>query len=95
MDLLLIERVGGIAGFGGPHLKSRGEVSLSALSSGDRQVVEALFDNPQKLVEMHPEGADAFRYRITRQKSGRAETIEVPDSAVPDVIKDSVQDVLE
>jgi hypothetical protein len=48
MDRLHIERVGGLAGFGGPHLKSRGELELSDLSPADKQAVEGLFKDPQK-----------------------------------------------
>ena len=95
MDRLQIERIGGYAGFGGPHLKSRGELALSDLSPADRHAVEDLFDNPQEAVPAHPGQADAFRYRITRQTATGSQTIEVPGDAVPAALRDSVRDVLE
>jgi hypothetical protein len=91
VDRLKIERVGGFAGFGGPHLKSRGEVALSDLSAADQKTVEQLFADPKKVAPAHPGQADAFSYRITRG----AQTIEVPEHAVPSTIKNSVKDVLE
>jgi hypothetical protein len=95
VDRLLIERVGGLGGFGGPHLKSRGELALSDLSPADRQTVEDLFKDPQKAVPAHPGEADAFRYRITRQTAEGTQTIDVPGNAVPAAVRDSVRDVLE
>jgi hypothetical protein len=91
VDRLKIERVGGLAGFGGPHLKSRGEVALSDLSSAERQSVEAMFEDPGKVPPAPRGQADAFRYKITRG----TRTIEVPEHAVPATIKNSVKDVLE
>ncbi|MGX1317841.1 hypothetical protein AB7M17_001294 [Bradyrhizobium sp. USDA 377] len=91
MDRLKIERVGGFAGFGGPHLKSRGEVALSDLSAADQKTVEQLFADPGKVPAARRGQADAFSYRITRG----AQTIEVPEHAVPPAIKSSVKDVLE
>ena len=95
MDRLVIEQIGGFAGFGGPHLKSRGEVPLSALSAEDRQIVESLFNDPQKVAPAHPGEADAFRYRITRQTAAGPQTIEVPGHAVPALLRDSVKTILE
>ncbi|QOZ72887.1 protealysin inhibitor emfourin [Bradyrhizobium arachidis] len=91
MDRLKIERVGGFAGFGGPHLKSRGEVTLSDLSPADQQTMEQLFADPGKIPAAHPGQADAFTYKITRG----ARTIEVPEHAVPAAVRNSVKDVLE
>ena len=95
MDRLQIERLGGFAGFGGPHLKSRGELAVSDLSPADRQILEELFRDPQKAKPTHPGEADAFRYRITRQSAGGTQTIEVPGNAVPSAVRDSVRDVIE
>ena len=50
MGEVRVEHLGGFAGFGGPHLKSRGELAVSDLSPVDRQAVEALFNDPQKAV---------------------------------------------
>ena len=93
MDKLKIERVGGLAGFGGPNLKSSGEHAMSALSAADQGAVEALFQNPT--AHKTPKGAaDTFRYRITRNRNGQDETVEVPESAVPAALKASVTDKL-
>ena len=91
MDRLKIERVGGFAGVGGPHLKSRGEVAVSDLSAADQKMVDSLFADPSKVPAAHPGQADAFSYRITRG----ARTIEVPEHAVPPTIRSSVKDVLD
>jgi hypothetical protein len=91
VDRLKIERVGGVAGFGGPHLKSRGEVALSDLPAADQKVIDQLFADPKKTPAARSGQADAFSYRITRG----AQTIEVPEHAVPPTIKNSVKDVLE
>jgi hypothetical protein len=91
VDRLKIERVGGLAGFGGPHLKSRGELALSDLSAADQKAVEALFPDPNKVSPATRGQADAFRYKITRD----TRTIEVPEHAVPATIRNSVKDVLE
>ena len=95
MTSLKIERVGGLAGFGGPHLKSRGEVAHSDLSPADQKAVEALFADPKKVAPAPAGQADAFRYKITRQGPAGAQTIEVPEHAVPAALKNSVKDVLE
>ena len=95
MERLQIERVGGLAGFGGPHLKSRGEVAISDLSPADRQAVERLFADPHGAQPADPRERDAFRYRLTRQTPAGAQTVEVPGNAVPAALRDSVRDVLE
>src|SRR5258707_12838499 len=76
VDRLQIERIGGVAGFGGPHLKSRGELALSDLSPADRQAVEDLFRDPEKAAPAHPGEAGALRYRIPRQTAAGAPTME-------------------
>jgi hypothetical protein len=95
VDRLQVERIGGLAGFGGPHLKGRGELALSDLSPADRHAIEALFNDPHKVVPVHPGEADAFRYRVTRLTVAGSQTIEVPGNAVPAALRDSVRDVLE
>jgi hypothetical protein len=96
VDRLKIERIGGFAGFGGPHLKSRGEMAISELSASDRQAVENLFNDPQKAAPARPGEADAFRYRITRETAaGAVQAIEVPGNAVPAPLKECVKDQLE
>jgi hypothetical protein len=94
VDRLQIERLGGLAGFGGPggRIKSKGEVGLSDLSAADRQRVEDLF---AKKVPVPAPKPDAFRYRLTRQTPQGLETIEAPEDIVPQTLRDSVQDTLE
>jgi hypothetical protein len=91
-DRLQIERVGGVAGFGGSHLKGRGAVALSDLSVADRQTVEALFRHGGSAP---PPGADRYSYRITRQAASGSQTVVVPENAVPASLKNSVKDILE
>ena len=97
MDRLQIERLGGFAGFGlpGSPLKSRGELELSKLLPADRQAIEGLFNNPPSAEPTRPGPVHPFRYRITRQTSAGTQTIEVPESAVPAVVRDIVKDFLE
>lgn len=93
MDALKIERVGGLAGFGSAssRLASRGETQMSALSEGDRASVENLFKQPKRLHSAGPV-RDGFRYRLTRDKAGRSQTVEVPEALVPEVLKECVKD---
>ena len=95
MGTLKIERIGGLAGFGvpGSRIKSSGELATSALSAADQAAVEALFQNPAGRQKPGPE-RDAFRYRITRVKDGREQTIEVPEAVVPQALTACVSDKL-
>lgn len=94
MGRLKIERLGGLAGFGlpGSKLKSTGERDIETLSDEDRAAVDALFHNKAQ-PKPGPE-RDAFRYRLTREKNGQNETVEVPESAVPQAVKACVTDKL-
>ena len=87
-DQLKVERLGGFAGFGGPHLKSRGELSTSELSPADITALDALFKDDTHAGAANPDG---FVYRITRND----QTIEVPEHKVPEAVKNAVQDTLE
>jgi len=95
MSTLKIERIGGLAGFGvpGSRLSSSGEQAMSALSAADQAAVEDLFSNPQRHKGSGQE-RDAFRYRITRNRNGQDETVEVPEAAVPQALKACVSDKL-
>jgi hypothetical protein len=96
MDCLQIERIGGVAGFGGPHLKARGELPLSSLSPADRRTVDGLFDAREKPSPPAPPGeADAFRYRITRQTRSGPQIVEAPSHSLPPAVRNAVRDVLE
>jgi hypothetical protein len=92
MSELTIERLGGFGGFGlpGSHIRSRGTLETAALSPDVRAKVDELFDAGSG-------GAptpDGFRYRITRVTPGGSQTIEVPESVVPEELQDSVTDEL-
>jgi len=89
---LQVERIGGLAGFGGANsrLRSRGEVELSDLSAADQHAIESLFQShgtprPSQM-------RDGFQYRITRTLANGLETIVIPEEAVPPIIRASVKD---
>ena len=90
-----IERIGGFAGFGlpGSKLQSSGEQDMSALSAADQAAVKALFEGRARGREAGEE-RDTFRYRITLEKEGKKQTVEVPESAVPPALKTCVTDRL-
>jgi len=92
MSKLHVERIGGLAGFGGArsHLRSRGEVDLETLSAEDQRAVESLF---QSRGSAEPSQVrDGFVYRIARTTRGGVETIEVPEDVVPAAIRQCVKD---
>ena len=94
MSKLHVERIGGLAGFGGTrsHLRSQGEVDLGTLSAAERQAVESLF---QSRGNAEPSQVrDGFLYRIARTTPGGVETIEVPEDVVPAAIRQCVKDEL-
>jgi hypothetical protein len=90
MTRLDIERVGGMAGFGGPNLKSTGQIASAKLAPADRAAVEALFANPPA----EAAGPDEFSYRLTRQTPSGPETIQVPERHVPAAVRSTVKDEL-
>ena len=92
MAKLQVERVGGIAGFGGAgsHLRSRGEVELTDLSAAEQQAVDSLFQSRDK--PKSSQMRDGFQYRITRNTVNGVETIVVPEEALPSTIRGSVKD---
>lgn len=89
---LEIERLGGVAGFGGPgsHLQSHGEIDLATLSPADRRTIESLFSNPPT----DPPHPDELRYRLSRPIPQGVQTVEVPEDRVPDKVKSAVKDQL-
>jgi len=88
----MVERVGGLAGFGGPRLKSAGEVAMSALSAADRKAIEAMFRGAARAGAGKP---DAFVYRISRRSGGVVKTVEVSEKLVPEVVRKCVKSTLE
>jgi len=92
MAILHVERLGGLANFGGTRsrVRSHGKVDTAALSATERKVVESLFESQG---ESEPPGmADGFRYRITRTTDAGTETVVAPESAVPATIASCVKD---
>ena len=83
MTVLHVERLGGLPGIGNPRsrLRSCGEIALSDLSHADRAAIDDLFRNPPRAAPSAVR--DAFRYRISRDGGSGAETVEVPETAVP------------
>jgi len=91
-DRVTVERVGGLAGFGGPRLKSAGEVAMSALSAKDRKAIEALFRGAARAGAGKPDG---FVYRITLRSGGVTKTVDVPEERVPEAVRKCVKSTLE
>ena len=94
MAKLHVERIGGLAGFGGAgaRIRSHGEIDTAALSTAEQHAVEALFQSHGKTKQ--PPVCDGFRYRITRDAPGGAQTIEAPEAAVPQALSKCVKDEL-
>jgi hypothetical protein len=88
-----VERIGGAAGFGGAHLKSRGAVTGDALAPEDRARIDTLFDG----TTLAAHGADepGERFRITRRDAHGERTITLPHAQTPPVLRESVRDTLE
>ena len=96
MGILKVERIGGLAGFGGAksRLKSDGEIAFSALPLSDQKAVEALFKAGGK--PKQPQMRDGFSYRVTRggDVGGAAagDTILVPEDKMPAALIACVKD---
>jgi hypothetical protein len=92
MALLHVERIGGLAGFGGvgAHVRSHGKFDTDALSPEEQHAMEALFKSQGKAKPSQIR--DGFHYRISRATSGGTETIEVPEAAVPTPLAQCVKD---
>jgi len=94
MALLHVERIGGLAGFGGAgaHVRSLGQLDLDTLSAEEQRAVENLFQSKGK--SKATPIRDGFSYRISRTTSGRTETIEASESTVPKSLTQCVKDEL-
>jgi len=94
MAIWQIEKLGGLANFGGARsrIRSLGRFDTSSLPAAEQEALEALFHKSAKPAK--PGAADAFRYRITRTTSAGVETIEVPESHVPPAVASCVKDEL-
>ena len=95
MGKLHVERLGGLAGFGGAlaHIRSRGELDMERLSAEEQKAVNALFHSEHKPKKRSLE-RDAFRYRISRTTPEGVETVEVPETDVPEALSKCVKDEL-
>ena len=100
MARLQVERLGGLAGLGGPlsRIRSRGEIDCQSLSAADRKAVDKLFESHArpKSTRSKPKtlGRDTFTYRLTRVTSDGQETIEVPESLLPESLYGCLRDEL-
>lgn len=96
MGILKVERIGGLAGFGGANsrLKSDGEIAFAALSLSDQKAVEALFKTGGKAASSQMR--DGFSYRVTRRGNMGAgaagDTILVPEDKIPAALIACVKD---
>lgn len=92
MAILHVEKLGGLAGFGGPRarLRSRGQIDTATLSEADRNAVDLLFETGG--ASEPPKGADTFRFRISRTTGARTETVEVYEDQVPAALASCVRD---
>jgi hypothetical protein len=94
MAILHIEKLGGLANFGGARarIRSRGQIDTAALSPADQKAVDELFRAGS--TSRSAKGADSFRFRITRTTAAGTETVEAPESHVPAALASSVKDEL-
>ncbi|BCH53860.1 hypothetical protein GOZ89_05105 [Agrobacterium vitis] len=93
MDELILEKMGGFAGFGGAKsaLRSDGVCAVEKLSAAEKQLIEEFF---QQSLPQTAAVADGFRYRIVWPSRFGDRSVDVPESLVPDEIKASVKDRL-
>ena len=94
MDDVKVERLGGLAGFGGAgsRLRSSGHVAFDDLSDDNRGKVKELFLAGPKILAY---GADGFIYRITWTGSAGVKVIELAEGQVPAALIACVVDRIE
>lgn len=92
---LRIERLGGFGGFGlpGSGVRAQGSVRTSQLPAHVQATVDELFATAAqpRAATVEP---DAFRYRLTRTTPSGQQSVEVPESAVPEQLRAHVRDEL-
>ena len=93
MAILHVEKLGGLANFGGAkaRIRSRGQIDTAALSAADQKAVDSLF---KKGGGPAPKGGDDFRFRISRTTAAGTETVEAPESSIPAALASCVKDEL-
>ena len=87
-----VEKVGGLAGFGGAHLKSEGEIDLDHLSDDERSAIEQLL--AKRATRSEGLSRDAFRYRLSWDEGGDKHSIEVGESEAPETVRAAAKDRL-
>lgn len=94
MGPLIVERIGGLAGYGGPgaRLRSIGKIEFERLSPADQKTMESLFES--RGGQFPSPVRDGFRYRITRNAKSATETIEVAEELLPAAVSGCVRDEL-
>lgn len=92
MAILHVEKLGGLANFGGANarIRSHGQLDTAALSATDRRAVDELFQTLS--TSEPPKGADGFRFRISRTTAAGTETVEAPETHVPAALASCVKD---
>lgn len=92
MAILHVEKLGGLAGFGGARarIRSRGQIDTASLSAADQKAVDSLFQTGG--ASAPPTEADGFRFRISRTTAAGTETIEASEAHVPAALASSVKD---
>jgi hypothetical protein len=92
MGILKVERIDGLAGFGGARsrLKSDGQIAFATLSLTDQKAVEALFKTHGKVTPSPVR--DGFSYRVTRGGGAAGDTILVPEDKMPAALIACVKD---
>jgi emfourin len=97
-DIVEVEKLGGLAGFGNPgsRLRSRGALHGHQLKTEDRARVDELFAKGHVTNEPPNSVADAFRYRLTLRRKGASghQVIELPENKLPATLRDCVKDEL-
>ena len=94
MAILHVEKLGGLAGFGGSnaHVRSRGKINTTELHTKDQKAVDSLFQSGN--TDGSNKVADGFRFRISRTTDAGTETVEVPEAHVPASVVSCVKDEL-
>lgn len=95
-DRIELERLGGLGGFGlpGSHIRSRAVFSADQLHEDERRLLATLLDAGGSSASPTPGAADAFRCRVTIERAGRRQVIEVPESALPARLTAQIRDEL-
>jgi hypothetical protein len=92
MTTYIIEKLGGIAGFGGPfaRIRSIGTIDERSLSLKDRDYLQNLFLSYS--TKRFTQQCDEFIFRIIQKNDNEEKRIDVPESLLPDSIRSCVRD---